>query len=208
MAEVGKLCLAAIFQEPCKSRNNPSASYKESKYYSPIFKDNPEQVSAICKELLYIDYYFRKKFQPKYETEQKGKPNADNLIPFANKARTICVAFTALAARYHQKNITDKDVTALISAPTDSDVYKMLRDLGLMKFLLPIKLYTDAYDAALKKLFRAIIKAGTKNFSDDRKHNPNLTANAFLQSDKNYYGILNDHWDDLREKIDETFADI
>lgn len=208
LAEVGKLCLAAIFQEPCKSRNNPSASYKESKYYAPIFKNNPKQVSAICKELLYIDYYFRKEFQPKYKTEHEGKPNADNLIPFANKARTICVAFAALAARYHCGNITDTDVTALISTPTDSDVCKMLRDLGSMKFLLPIKIHTDTYDTALKKLFKSIIKAGTKNFSNDRKSNPNLTENAFLQSDKNYYGILNDHWDDLREKIEETFADI
>lgn len=207
LPEVGKLCLAAIFQEPCKSRNNPSASYKELKYYAPIFKDNPEQIAALCKELLYIDCYFRKKFQPKYEAEQKDKPNADNIIPFANKARTICIAFTALAARYHQGNITDKDVTALINSPTDSDVYKMLRDLGSMKFLLPIKLYTDAYDAALKTLFRAIIKAGTKNFSQERKRNSNLTANSFLQNDRNYYDILKEHWEDLSEKINEVFAD-
>ncbi len=40
---VGKLCLAAIFQEPCKSRNNPSVSYKKDKpYYNPIFNGDRE----------------------------------------------------------------------------------------------------------------------------------------------------------------------
>ena len=213
LAEVGKLCLAAIFQEPCKSRNNPSASYKDPDkkqniYYNPIFKDNPEQVARICKELLYIYYYFDKIFQPKFDRENRNLPNANDKITFANKARTTCVAFTALAARFHQKNISDENIAMLISAPTSSDVYKMLRDLGGMKFLLPIKLYTDAYDATLDKLFKAIIKAGTKNYSMERKHNPNLTPNSFLQNDKNYYDILNDHWDTLREEIQKIFAEI
>lgn len=180
LAEVGKLCLAAIFQEPCKSRNNPSASYKDPNYYAPIFKDNPEQIAKICRELLYINYYFVKIFQPKFERENETVPNADNIIPFANKARTICIAFTALAARYHQGNISNKDVKALISDPNSSDVYKMLRNLGDMKFLLPIKLYTDAYDAALSKLFTAIIKAGTKNLFPRTQTRPKFNGEQFL----------------------------
>ena len=138
----------------------------------------------------------------------KDLPNANDKIPLANKSRTICVAFTALAARYHQGNITDRNVTDLISSPTSSDVYKMLRNLGNMKFLLPLKLYTDAYDTALDKLFKAIIKAGTKNYSIERRHNSNLTPNSFLQKDKNYYSILNDHWDTLRDDINEIFSEI
>ena len=208
LAEVGKLCLAAIFQEPCKARNKPSESYNNLIYYNPIFKDNPEQVAKICKELLYIYHYFDKIFQPKFERENRNLPNANDKITFANKARTTCVAFTALAARFHQKNITDENITMLISAPTSSDVYKMLRNLDDMKFLLPIKLYTDVYDAALDKLFKAIIKAGTKNYSMERKHNPNLTPNSFLQNDKNYYDILNDHWDTLRDDINRIFAEV
>ena len=212
LACVGKICLAAIFQEPCKARNNPSASYKDpdkNPYYNPIFKDNPEQVAQICKELLYIyHHYFEKVFQPKFERENKNLPNANDILPLANKARTICIAFATLAARYHQGNIKDRDVTALISSPNSSDVYKMLRNLGDMKFLLPIKLYTDAYDAALNKLFTAIINAGTINYSMERKYNPNLTPNSFLQSDKNYYEILNDHWGTLRNNINEVFSDL
>ena len=48
LAEVGKLCMAAIFQEPCKSRNKPSDSYNVPNYYTPIFKDNPEQVAKMA----------------------------------------------------------------------------------------------------------------------------------------------------------------
>lgn len=211
LAEVGKLCMAAIFQEPCKSRNKPSDSYNVPSYYTPIFTENPEQVAKICKELLYIDYYFKKIFQPKFEAENKSLPDAVNRIPFANNARTICIAFVALAARYYQGNITDESLTiALTSAQSDSsknDFYKVFRNLDEIKFLLPMKIDTKAYDAALSKLFKAIIKAGTKTYSYERKHNETLIARNFLQNDKNYYGILKEHWDTLREDIHEIFSE-
>ena len=209
---VGKLCLAAIFQEPCKSRNNPSVSYKKDKpYYNTIFngdRGHQAQVAKICRELLYIDYYFIKKFLPKFKRDNENELDSNDLISFASISRRTCVAFVALAARYHQGNITDKDITDLTSSPTSPDIYKMLRDLGDMKKLLPIELYTDAYKAALNRLFRVIIKAGTKNFSMERRDNPNLTPNSFLQNDKNYYGILKDHWDTLRDDIQEIFANV
>ena len=213
LAEVGKLCLAAIFQEPCKSRNNPSASYndpdkKQNIYYNPIFKDNPEQVAQICKELLYIDYYFDKIFQPKFDTEHKNKPGANYKVPFANNARRICLAFTALVARYHQGNITDRNVTDLTSSPTSSDVYKMLRDLGDMKFLLPLKIDTPAYDATLNKLFKAIINAGIRIYRSACDRDETITPRNFLQSDKNYYKILEGEWDTLQEEIQKIFAEI
>lgn len=211
LAEVGKLCLAAIFQEPCKSRNNPSASYndpdkKQNIYYNPIFKDNPEQVAKICKELLYIDYYFDKIFQPKFDTEHKNKPGANYKVPFANNARRICLAFTALAARYHCGNLTDKDITDLTTSPADS--YEKLCDLGDMKFLLPIKLYTDAYDATLDKLFKAIINAGIRIYRSACDRDETITPRNFLQNDKNYYKILESEWDTLQEEIQKIFAEI
>ena len=210
LEEVGKLCLAAIFQEPCKSRTNPSAAYKEERYYTPVFNDNQKQIAAICKELLYIDYYFRKNFQPAFERNNEDMPNATDRLPFASNARTICIAFTALAARYWQGNLTDKDITALTSAQNDSDVnssYKTLRDLGDMKFLLPMKLKTDAYDATLDRLFEAIIDEGTVIFSDARENNSNLAAANFLKSDKNYYKILKRRWSTLRRAIKEIFSE-
>ena len=210
LEEVGKLCLAAIFQEPCKSRTNPSAAYKDERYYTPIFNGNQKQIAAVCKELLYIDYYFRKKFQPAFERNNEDMPDAADRLPFASNARTICIAFAALAARYYQGNLTDKDVTALTSAQNDSDAnssYKTLRDLGDMKFLLPMKLQTDTYDATLDKLFETIIDEGAAIFSDAHESNSNLAAANFLKSDKNYYKILKRRWSTLRRAIKEIFSE-
>lgn len=198
LAEVGKLCLAAIFQEPCKSRNNPSASYKEDKYYNLIFKDNPKQVAAICKELLYIDKYFDT-FLRNFEKDNADTPR----LSFARLARRICVAFTALAARYHQGNITDQDLTkALTSEQSD----KVFCNLGDMKTLLPIKLYTDAYDAALDKLFEIIIEKGATAYMYAHKNKSDLTETNFMKSDRNYHEILLSSWSTLKREINRIFS--
>ena len=95
LLDVGKLCLAAIFQLPCKSRSKPSDVYKDN-YYTPIFDEkNQRQIVPICKELLYINYYFTTKFLPKFDKENDDMPDAYIRISFAHVARTICIAFTA-----------------------------------------------------------------------------------------------------------------
>ena len=208
---VGKLCLAAIFQEPCKSRSKPSAVYSPT-YYEPIFDGNQVQVAQICKELLYADNYFRATFLNKFDRTNENTPNADTRITFAHNARTICIAFVALAARYHCGNITD-EILSKIFAAAQSDstaevLYKTVRDLGDMKCLLPIKLRTDAYDAALEKLFEAIINAGVVTYSIERRLDPTLAPSNYLKKDKKYYSILNDHWATLQFEIQKVFADV
>lgn len=207
LLDVGKLCLAAIFQLPCKSRSKPSSIYLPE-YYEPIFNGNQAQIAQICKELLYIDDYFTKKFLLKFDQDNKDLLDAAVRIPFAHIARTICIAFTALAAHHNEGNLTDKDVTKLISSPAASEVYKMLRNLGDMKCLLPIKLYTDAYDATLNKLFGAIIEEGITVYSFKAEQNKSLTAANFLKNDENYYLILQKRWSTLRKEIHRTFADL
>lgn len=155
-----------------------------------------------------MDYYFTKKFLSKFDRENKDLPDAYDRTSFAHTARTICVAFTALAARYYQSNITDRDITTLISSPTSSDVYKTLRNLGNMKTLLPIKLYTDVYDATLDNLFGAIIEEGVTIYSFKREQNKSLTAANFLKNDENYYLILKKRWSTLRAEIRKTLADV
>ena len=204
LLDVGKLCLAAIFQLPCKSRNKPSEVYAD-KYYNPIFNvKTQKQISQISKELLYIDDYFTSKFLKKFDMEIKNKPNASAISPFAHSARTICIAFTALAARYSQGNIKDEDITLLGSS--DSGIYDRLRDLGNIKNLLPLKLGTDSYNATLDKLFKEIIVRGNKAYNDKRKHNPSLTAGNFLKNDTNYYEILKDDWITLSDRISEILG--
>ena len=201
LTEVGKLCLAAIFQEPCKSRTNPSASYRDDKYYIPIFNGNQKQITAICKELLYIDKYFDT-FISKFEVDNKDTPN----LSFARLARRICVAFTALAARYHQGNI--KDVPALMSRQSDFS-YKALCDLGEMKSLFPEKFLTDKdlYDAALNKLFEIIIEEGSTAYFYAHKGKPDLTETNFMKNDRNYYEILINRWSTLRREINKIFVE-
>lgn len=204
LLDVGKLCLAAIFQLPCKSRNKPSEVYAD-KYYNPIFNvKTQKQISQISKELLYIDDYFTSKFLKKFDTEIKNKPNASVISPFAHSARTICIAFTALVARYSQGNIKDEDINLLGSS--GSEIYDKLRDLGNIKNLLPMKLGTDSYNATLDKLFKEIIVRGNKAYNDKRKSNPSLTAGNFLKNDNNYYEILKDDWITLSDRIFEILG--
>ena len=207
---VGKLCLAAIFQEPCKSRNNPSVSYKKDKpYYKSIFNGNQAQVAQICKELLYIDYCFLKKFLPKFKKDNENELDNKDLIPFASISRRTCVAFVALAARYYQGNITHENLAELTSEQSDSNnLCKVFCELGDLKFLLPIKLYTDAYDAALNKLFAAFIYNGTDIYSDARESSSKVTETNFFKDDKNYYKILKRKWRTLKREFNEIFSEV
>ena len=206
LEEVGKLCLAAIFQMPCKSRTDSKSYYKEN-YYDVIFNGNQEQIAVISKELLYIDWYFSKKFLPEFTRNNEQTLNSSARIEFARLAGRICVAFVALAARYHQGNITDKDLASLTDENSCSNAYKMLCDLGEMKFLLPIELYADAYNEALDKFFTAIIDAGAATYSIAHQLKPALTATNYVKTDANYYNILKINWASLKLKIKEIFSE-
>ena len=211
LEQVGKLCMAAIFQMPCVSRNKKKMIYQD-RYYKYIFIEKQPQIAKICKELLYINWYFDKLFKPKFKRDNENEEDAATRIPFANKARTICIAFAALAARYHQGNITDQDLKTIYAAQSDSaadDMYKAIRDIGSMQSLFPKKFFEnmDLYDAALDKLFTAIIEEGVLIYSFARDSKPNLTANSFLQNDKNYYLILQRRWSALKKTIRETFSE-
>ena len=215
LEEVGKLCMAAIFQMPCVSRNKRSLLYKD-RYYDYIFRNKQEQIARICKELLYINYYFDNIFKPKFKRDNENEEDATIRVPFANKARTICIAFTALAARYHQDNITDQNLKMIFAAATSQsdsaadDLYRAVRDIGEMKALFPRQLSEnmDLYDIALNKLFTAIIEEGILVYSIARDNNPTLTENSFLQNDKNYYLILKRCWSALKREIQKTFAGV
>ena len=210
LLEVGKLCLAAVFQVPCASRSKPSSLYMD-KYYEPVFNGNQVQIARICKELLYIDNYFRTIFQRNFDRENGNMPNASARISFAHNARTVCIAFAAFAARYHQGNITNQDLETVFSAArSDSaadSLYEVFRDLGAMQTLLPASFVAnmDKYDAALDKLFNAIINAGITSYSIACNYDSTLTATNFLKKDKNYYDILGMHWMTLKTETQNAF---
>lgn len=153
---IGKLCLAAVFQVPCASRAKPSSIYLE-KYYNPIFDGNQTQVANICKELLYIDNYFKTTYQKKFDRENMDKPDSAIRISFAHNARTICIAFVALAARYNQGELSTQDIEAIFSIAREDNsadsIYEIFHDLGNMKYLLPVSMWANKnlYDEALDR---------------------------------------------------------
>ena len=200
LAEIGKLCLSAIFQMPGTSRNKPSSLYL-SQYYDIIFNGNQSAIAKLSKELLYIDYYFRKSFQKRFDSENRSRPNAQDRIAFAHNSRTICIAFVALAARYYQRNIDNDDLADIFAAsrrePPYNQVYEDFRDTGELSYLINPTVFADkdAYDDVLYKLFMLIINAGITYYSMMARFEEGLIISNFLKKDRNYYGILESGWD-------------
>ena len=191
LAEVGKLGLCAIFQMPGTARNKPSVAYDEKhNFYETIFNSNQNQIANICKELLYIDYYFDT-FIDNFKKEKSSSDAKD----LALNAKTMCIAFVALVARYHQGNITDNDIHRLDQNTSASR--EIFGTLGTIQSLLPVKLYSKKYDSTLDELFRLIITNGTAMYSGAKFSNNALTATNFLKSDKSYYFILHNRWEEL-----------
>lgn len=214
LVEIGKLGLAAVFQMPCASRSKPSSLYLQQ-YYDKMFNGNQQQIAKLCKELLYIDYYFRNFFQKKFDRDNAAVPGSNDRISFAHNARTICIAFVAFASRYYQGNIQSQHLDTIFSAArtdsaTDSRLYDIFSDLGSIAFLMPPTVFSqkDQYDMILDQLFTVIINAGITSFAMASRYDTTLTATNFLKRDKNYYAILNDHWQTINSDINRILSTI
>lgn len=214
LLDTGKLCLAAIFQLPCASRSKPSTLY-QPQYYELIFNGNQAQIAKLCKELLYIDYYFRRKYQKRFDVENRDLPDANNRISFAHNARTICIAFVALAARVNANNITSEDIQTIFDVTrrdtgNDTILYDIFKNLDGINSLLPENLFAnkDLYDEVLYKLFSLIVNVGITSFSMACNYDMTLNATNYLKRDKSYYDILKFNWAQLGAGIKSIFDDI
>ncbi|EOS71315.1 hypothetical protein C818_00772 [Lachnospiraceae bacterium MD308] len=210
LSEVGKLCLSGIFQMPGTSRNKPSSLYNPN-YYNVIFDGNQTQIAKICKELLYVDYYFRNAFLKRFDSENRNQPDGTGRITFAHNARTICLAFVVLASRYYQENIQGETLQFIFdssrSEKPDPHVYESMKNLTGIKWLLPPNIFEnkDNYEEILYKLFMHIINAGSMCYEMAVRYEEGLNATNYLKKDKNYYGILQFQWQSLKVAIKETF---
>lgn len=207
LLEVGKLCLAAVFQIPCASRSKPSTLYLPQ-YYDKIFNSDQSQIAKLSRDLLYIDYYFRSTFLKNFDRDNSSMPNSNDRISFAHNARTICIAFTAFASRYQQGNILEQDLDTVFTAGcrdngTDAKLYDIFSNLDDISYLIPPSVFAEKNrcDTVLNALFNVIINAGITSFSMAVRYDNTLTATNFLKRDKNYYAILSDQWVAIREKI-------
>lgn len=214
LVEIGKLCLAAIFQIPCASRSKPSSLY-DPKYYDKIFNGNQMQIANLAKELLYIDYYFKNKFQKEFDTANTDMPDANDRISFAHNARTVCIAFVAFASRYHCDNIDNTNLAIVFEAAkfestSDAQLYAVFSNIDGISHFFPQEIFNDKdkYDAILHKLFMVIINAGITSFSLASRYEAALNATNYLKKDKNYYAILKDHWASIKLEIQTIFDEM
>ncbi len=215
LVEVGKLCLAGIFQLPATSRNKPSTIYTD-KFYNPIFNINEQdQICLLVKELLYIDSYFRKSFIVKFDKDYENDPDSSEIIPFAHNARTICISFVALASRYFYRNITDADLKIIFDHTNkeksyDDYFYDIFKDIDGYKNIFPKHVFEnkDRYDEVLYKLFEIIIFAGSKYYSIKKEADNTLSESNFLKRDSNYYAIIKTEWRYISRQISEIFSNL
>lgn len=214
ISEIGKLCLSGVFQMPCSSRNKPSTIYSPE-YYEYIFNGNQQQIARICKELLYIDCYFRTAFIKKYVKDASDTPNSEIKVQFANNSRTICTAFVMLSSRYYQNNLRLFELNTLFKAAqndklSDSEVYNIVKNISGINWILPPAIFAnkDKYDAVLYKLFSLMIKHGSHDLMMIMQTNDTITASNYLKKDKNYIDILRMNWDSISESISTIFEEL
>ncbi len=200
LAEVGKLCLSGIFQMPGTSRNHPSKLY-ESPFYEIIFNGSQKQIAYIVRELLYIDFYWKKKFKNQCEAEMKGDLEK---LSFANNSRTICIAFTVLAARYYYGNLDTDDIKRIYDSSVESNKSEFIsicKKIDNLNGIFPKKLFDDkdSYDKVLHDLFMTIINFGFMSFGVSQSNEASNASN-YLKKDENYYSILKFSWTSFIEK--------
>ena len=213
LSGIGKLCLAAVFQLPCTSRNRPSALYSE-KFYDPIFKGNvssQKQIAKLCREFLYIDYFFEK-YKKAFDEKAKNDSFANDRLAFAHNARTICIAFVVFASRYYQNNIDEQLVTQLqkvVDGGEEIDsLYNRFCNIDNYCFVLPPNLFRkkDEYDKVLEKLFEIMINAGVEVYSMAKRYKKDIINETnFLKKDQNYYEIISTKWQYIKGAINEVF---
>lgn len=213
LAEVGKLCLSAIFQMPGTSRNKPSTLYT-SPYYENIFESHQKQIANIVKELLYIDNYWKKDFKKKYELEVADNPNYSELIAFANNSRTICIAFAMFAGRYYSKNFTANEIGTIFKGnqkeSNKKEFINVCENLGDMNFVLPNNLFEDKpkYEQLLHDLFVLIINYGFSTFRIYQKSGDGGNATNYLKKDESYYNILDSSWNLIENMLIRIIQEI
>ena len=197
----------SIFQVPCTSRSKPSSLYLDQ-YYDPVFNGNQNKIAKLCVELLYVDNYFRTRFQRKFDAANIGRPNENDRIAFAHNARTICIAFIAFASRYYQGNISDSDMQIVSDAARsegnyDTALYELFSNVDNVEYFLPKEVFEDkdTYEKILDALFMLIIESGIQCFTMASRYDTSLNATNYLKKDKNYYVILSDNWMNISSRI-------
>lgn len=210
LSDIGKLCLSAIFQLPCSSRNKPSIIFNQE-FYEPIFNGNQDKIAKISRELLYRDDYFRNGFLKKFDKEMESNPTGQGLIRFGHNARTICIAYAAFAARVWSGNFDNEKLRTLFANFNEKEgiykdvLYGIFKDIDSVDTLFSKELFDnkDRFDDFLFKLYKEIIVQGSRCFYYASQNAATvMNETNYLKNDYNYYSILKASWNRL------TFTDV
>lgn len=212
LSQIGKLCLAGVFQIPAASRSKPSSLYND-RFYRPVFQGKQNQIASISKELLYVDFYFRKKYVKEFD--KLHDKDLVSPIAFAHNARTLCIAFVMFAARCMNGNMDDEKLRiffehCLEGKAYDNYLYALFSDLGELERLFPSQLFRDKdkYEEVLSSLFTVIILSGFRFYQMARRNDTSINETNFLKNDTNYYEILRADWIDISAKINTIWSEI
>jgi len=203
LAEIGKLCLAGIYQLPATSRSKPSTMYSDQ-YYNQIFNSDQSTIAQISRDLLYVDYYFRKIFIKKFDVDHANEA----IIPFAHNSRTICLSFITLASRYINGYIDNGILSERLRHVGEDRYYEnyfydFFGNLGLFKKVFTQNAFEnkDELDSHLYVIFSKLISEGSKYYNFVKENDPSLNETNFLKNDTNYYKIIKNAWSDLVEIV-------
>lgn len=205
LQKVGKLALAGIFIMPGTSRNKPSIIFDETKnYYEDIFNTSKaNDTASYIKDLLYIDFYFNKKFIGPFRTQTINEDKKR----FAANCRTFCTSFVGFLAKYYNGEFDNNDVKSIINVnPEDPDsclrIQRIMKKQGLTKRIFKKQLNMDDADLILSNIFKYIISESFKIYDAYKTNSQNediVDETNWLKKDSSFYKTIKTIFDDFSE---------
>ena len=197
LPKVGKLALAGLFLMPGSSRNKPSIIYDEqNSFYDTIFNfGTMDKIAAYIADLLYVDYYFDKKFIAKYRTETLN----DDKNRFAGNCRTFVTAFVGFFLKYYTNQFTAEDIIKIANCRIEDqdELIKLQRILrkadSCERVFINKQINLDERDSILEKLFKYAITIGFTQYSAYKNNQSNQDAvdeTNWLKRDNSFYQCL------------------
>lgn len=210
LPKAGKLALSGLFLMPGSSRNRPSIIYDDQQsFYDIIFKhDTMDQIAAYISDLLYIDWYFDKKFIAKYRKDTISEDKKR----FAGNCRTFVSAFTGFLLKYYLEQFTTEDLSKIANCHLEDqdDLIKLQKILRKMdkcdRIFVNPSVDLDKRDSILEKIFKYAINKGYDQYSayKNQSNQDAVDETNWLKRDNSFYQVIKPLVDSLNDDLDEA----
>ncbi len=210
LPKVGKLALAGLFLMPGSSRNKPSIIYEEeNNFYDTIFAfATMNRIAPYIADLLYVDYYFDKKFITNYRVTIVN----DGKKRFAGNCRTFVTAFVGFFGKYYQNEFDTEDMVYISNAHVEKqdDVVKLQKILyknnNCPKVFTNRSINLDERDSILDQMFKYAINLGFDQYNaykNAQGEDDAVDETNWLKRDSSFYLCLKSLVDKLIEDPNE-----